>query len=114
MDKNLNDDMLKLVRFKVLFVKRGYEHAFPEQEALVWDNIDGPAFTAWKVAEFIQSLARRTTHVPHAWGQAYPPADSHGRHGAHYREGDILLGLPEDDKKYLRVFYEVLERYHRE
>src|SRR6266705_6289990 len=31
-DRDLSDDMLKLVRFKVLFVKRDYEVAFPEQE----------------------------------------------------------------------------------
>ena len=31
-DTNLSDDMLKLVRYKILFVKRDYEHAFPEKE----------------------------------------------------------------------------------
>jgi hypothetical protein len=110
MDKNLNDDMLKLVRYKVLFVRRGYEHAFPEREALVWDNMDGAAFTAWKIAEFIQMLGRRDTAVPHAWSN-YPPADPKGKT---FRDGEVLLGFPEEDKKYLRVFYEVLERYPRE
>ncbi|HEX8632647.1 MAG TPA: hypothetical protein VF703_00695, partial [Pyrinomonadaceae bacterium] len=46
MDRDLRDDMLKLVRYKVLFVKREYEHAFPEQEDLVSENMDGAAFTA--------------------------------------------------------------------
>lgn len=32
MERDLHDDTLKLVRYKVLFVKREYEHAFPEQE----------------------------------------------------------------------------------
>ena len=27
--------MLKLVRYKILFVKRDYEYAFPEQEELI-------------------------------------------------------------------------------
>src|SRR5688572_26987 len=40
MDKDLRDDTLKLVRYKILFVKRDYEHAFAEQEALVSDNLD--------------------------------------------------------------------------
>ena len=31
-DKDLNDDQLKLVRYKILFVKRDYETAFPERE----------------------------------------------------------------------------------
>ncbi len=112
MDKNLNDDMLKLVRYKVLFVKRGHEHAFPEREALVWDNMDSTAFTAWKIAEFIQMLSRRDTSVPPAWGKSYPPSGPH--HDKPLQEGGVLLGFPEEDKKYLRMFFEVLERYPRE
>jgi hypothetical protein len=107
MDRDLRDDMLKLVRYKVLFVKREYEHAFDEQEDLVSENMDAAAFTAWKVAEFIQGLAHEPyTRVPPRWGQKYPGKD--------YRDGEFLKGLPDDDKKYLRVFYEVLDRYPRE
>jgi hypothetical protein len=105
MDKDLHDDMLKLVRYKVLFVKREYEHAFEEQEDLVSENMDGSAFTAWKVAEFIQSLAKHKTPVPAKWGKTYPEG---------YRSGDVLIGLPNEDKKYLRVYYEVMDRYPRE
>jgi len=112
-DKNLQDDMLKLVRYKILFVKRDREYAFPEQEELVPDNIDGSAYTAWKIAQFIQSLALKETHVPRMWKRDYPKEGRHradvGDHGP-----DILLGFPEDDKKYLRVYYQVLERYKRE
>jgi len=80
-DTNLSDDTLKLVRSKVLFVKRGREEAFQEQEDLVYDNMTGAGFSAWKVAEFIQAHPNRIDHA---------------------------------DKKYLRVYYEVLERYPRE
>jgi hypothetical protein len=115
MDKDLNDDQLKLVRYKILFVKRDFEHAFPEQEELVSDNMDGSAFTAWKVAQFIQSLRDESgshVHVPKKW-HGYPDdKDGSGRYL--YRDGNRLTGLPEDDKKYLRVFFEVLERYPRE
>ena len=115
MDKDLNDDMLKLVRYKILFVKREFEHAFQEHEELVSDNMESSAYAAWKVAEFIQSLAKKETVIPGKWG-TYPDQKSDGRHK--YREEIngkwILTGLPEDDKKYLRVFYEVLERYPRE
>jgi hypothetical protein len=106
-DTNLSDDMLKLVRFKVLFVKRDYEVAFPEQEELVYDNMTDTAFTAWKVAEFIQSLDE--TNVPQKWlRKQYPPhrQEVHGRWFIH--------SLPEDDKKYLRVYFEVMQRYARE
>jgi hypothetical protein len=105
MDRDLRDDMLKLVRYKVLFVKREYEHAFREQEDLVSENMDGSAFTAWKVAEFIQGLAAKKTNVPTKWGKTYPEG---------YRTGDVLIGLPDEDKKYLRVYFEVMDRYPRE
>ena len=43
-DKDLNDEQLKLVRYKILFVKRDYETAFPEKEELVADNLSGEGF----------------------------------------------------------------------
>jgi hypothetical protein len=107
LDKNLQDEMLKLVRYKILFVRREYEAAFPEQEDIVSDNLDGDAFSAWKVAEFIQDLDRSETRIPARWlEKGYPPEE--------FRRGDFLTGIPHEDKKYLRVYYEVLERYARE
>ncbi len=107
LDKDLHDDMLKLVRYKVLFVRREYEVAFREREDLVSDNMDASAFTAWKIAEFIQDLQKGTTSVPQKWrDKNYPPKN--------FIEGDCLSGIPHEDKKYLRVYYEVLERYPRE
>jgi hypothetical protein len=119
-DKDLHDDMLKLVRYKILFVKREYEHAFSEKEDLVSDNMDGSAFTAWKVAEFIQGLNidktkdekdsekyRDKASWPKKWkDKGYPEGT--------YVYNGYLVGLPEGDKKYLRVYYEVLDRYPRE
>src|SRR5258708_25586830 len=107
LDKDLRDDLLKLVRYKILFVRREYEIAFPEQEDIVSDNLDGDAFAAWKVAEFIQDLPNGEIPLPSKWlTQDYPPAE--------FRNGTFLTGLPHEDKKYLRVYYEVLERYPRE
>jgi len=98
-------DMLKLVRYKILFVKRDYEAAFPEAEELVSDPMDETGYTAWKIAEFIQRLANKKTNVPANW-KHYPRSP--------YRDGDFLLGFPEEDKKYLRVYFEVLQRYGRQ
>lgn len=107
MDNNLQDDMLKLVRYKILFVKREYELAFPEREDLVSENMDGSAFAGWKVAEFIQELGRGETPVPKRWlDKGYPKSE--------FVKDGKLLGLTENDKKYLRVYYEVLERYPRQ
>jgi len=86
MDKDLNDDLLKLVRYKILFVKRGDEEVLREKDELVYDNMDGPAFTAWKIAEYIEAT----------------------------KTDSKLKRVGKDDEKYLRVFYEVLERSPRE
>jgi hypothetical protein len=105
-DRDLRDDTLKLVRYKVLFVKREYEVAFPEEEDLVYDNMESSAFAAWKVAQFVQKMHNDGVKVPDRWKGRYPPKDC-------VRDG-LVKSLPEDDKKYLRVYYEVLERYPRE
>src|SRR2546421_6331966 len=101
-DKDLSDDQLKLVRYKILFVKRDYEAAFQEQEELVHDNMTGDAFAAWKVAEFIQKLVKRKTDLPSTW-KDYPTNEPPN---PPYKDGSILLGFPERDKKYLRVYFE--------
>jgi hypothetical protein len=146
-DTNLSDDMLKLVRYKILFVKRDYEWAFPEAEDLVSDNMTGEAYTAWKVAEFIQGLDKRA--VPAKWddknyplkredgketdGAATEDKDKKRRDRKRYFDQHVVRDakgepvknekgeytytinfLPDDDKKYLRAFYEVLQRYPRE
>ena len=113
-DTNLNDDMLKLVRYKILFVKRDYEVAFPEVEELVHDNLTATAYTAWKIAEFIQNLGNEKTPIPSKWSPDYPPGDKDEKGSYKYKRDGKLIGLPEDDKKYLRVYFEVLDRYVRE
>lgn len=122
-DTNLNDDMLKLVRYKILFVKREYEVAFPEQEELIYDNLTDTGFVAWKIAEFIQHLG--DTSLPPKWRNKNYPANQAEQPGdpaivrkwqdEKARGGDRRVHwLPEGDKKFLRVYYEVLARYTRE
>lgn len=82
MNKDLRDDMLKLVRYKVLFVKREEERVLQQGDELVSDNMDSTAFTAWKIAQL--------------------------------KDSDVLKGISDEDKKYLRVYFEVLDRYPRE
>jgi len=102
-DKDLSGDDLKLVRYKVLFIKRDHEFAFPEREDLVSVDIDETGFTAWKIAEFIQRLDE--TPVPDKWrSKGYPSSGTE----------TYIRRLPEDDKQYLRVFYQVLDRFPRE
>jgi hypothetical protein len=114
-DRDLRDDTLKLVRYKILFVKRDYEVAFPEEEELVHDNMDGTSFAAWKVAEFIQRMHKDGVRPPARWqSRGYPVASDAATFGEFFQSDGRLTSLPEEDKKYLRVYYEVLERYPRE
>ena len=113
-DIDLNDDQLKLVRYRILFVKRDLEVAFPHADVLVYDNISSSTFAAWKVAEFIEGINH--TRVPREWGGGTEhkpkyPKDPHydpvsGQWHIHKLNGD--------DYKYLRVSYEVVDRYDRE
>jgi hypothetical protein len=114
-DRDLRDDTLKLVRYKILFVKREYEVAFPEEEDLVYDNMDGTSFAAWKVAEFIQKMNHPGVCQPPRWeGKSYPKNPEDKDYPKYFHRQGLLKSLPEDDKKYLRVYYEVLDRYPRE
>ena len=102
--------VLKLVRYKILFVKRDYEYPFPEQEELVAENMDEASYTAWKIAQFIQQL--KETPIPKKWEDKNPPVKLESPPAS--RTPGMINELPEDDKKYLRVYYEVLQRFPRE
>jgi hypothetical protein len=105
---SLRGSALKLVRSRVLFIKRGYEFAFPAQEDLFSDDLEIGVFEAWKIAEFVQRLAdpENAPEVPPGWSGYLPPGCRHA-HGQ-------LRRFPTGDSKYLRVFFEVLNYYPRE
>ena len=117
---------LRLWRYKVLFIKRDLEHAFNEAEDLVPDDVQD--ITAWKIAEFIQKLALGTeVQVPRKWlDNQFPdlsclklhgaPPTSYAAAKAALKAGTpvYLTGLDEDDKRYLRLFSQVLAQYTRE
>lgn len=45
--------------------------------------------------------------MPHKWQTiGFPPKD--------YVPGGKLIGLPDEDRKFLRICYEILEQYSRE
>jgi hypothetical protein len=104
-DKGLQDDLLKLVHYQVLFVRRDFETTLSTRTELLAENLDEAAFTAWKIAEFIQDLQSGLIPTPPRWRERPPP-------GAELRDGN-LVALQSEEKKYLRVNYEVRERYPR-
>lgn len=98
-------DQLRLVRYKVLFLKRDLEVAFPEQEELVVEEIPKDGFISWKIAEFIQLMARGEVRQPGKWQEKNYPPD--------VRNGNVM-SLPDKDKRFLRVYVQVLDTYDRE
>jgi hypothetical protein len=107
-------DRLRLVRYKVLFLKDKLEHAFPEEEELVSEDITKDGFISWKVAEFIQKLRRREIRQPRRWFDKnnYPAHDGGTVEGRF--PDSFVTDLPDEDKKYLRVYSDVLAWYDRE
>jgi|SRR5215212_9289676 len=107
-------DRLRLVRFKVLFLKDKLEHAFPEEEELVSEDITRDGFISWKVAEFIQKLGREEVRQPRKWyDKNNYPANDGGRVAGAFPKS-YIIDLPDKDKKYLRVYSDVLAWYDRE
>jgi hypothetical protein len=107
-------DQLRLVRYKVLFLKRDLEVAFPEEEELVAEEMNEAGFVAWKIAEFIQKMGRKKVELPGKWAEKnYPPAANPpnvvAEGGKHY-----VVALPDQDKRFLRVYVQVLATYDRE
>jgi len=98
-------DQLRLVRYKVLFLKRDLEVAFQEQEELVVEEIPKDGFISWKIAEFIQLMARGEVKQPGKWQEKNYPPD--------VRNGNVM-SLPDKDKRFLRVYCQVLDTYDRE
>jgi hypothetical protein len=103
---SLNDEGLKLVRYKVLFVKRDLETVLEQRDELVSDKLDDQDFISWKTAEFMQRLS--TVNAPARWVQKKYPQE--------YRAGaeSKLQSIPDDDQKYLRVYFEIIDTYPRE
>jgi hypothetical protein len=99
-DMDLSDDLLKLVRYKILFVKRNYECAFGEVEEILHDHLTESDFKGWKLAEFAETVpSLQSTHLPSKWRKYLCENGGCLRH---------------EDRKYLRVYFEVLDRFPRE
>ena len=103
-------DQLRLIRYKVLFLKRDLEVAFPEQEELVAEDMPKDGFISWKIAEFIQAMARGEVPQPGKWKEKDYPSNAAG---GNVENGNVLA-LPDKDKRFFRVYCQVLACYDRE
>ena len=77
-DKNLGDDMVKLVEYTIVSIERGKEEIVESGHKLFDDDMTGDAFASWVIAEEV-------------------PKKKNGY-----------------DSKYLRVSYNVLDRWPRQ
>jgi hypothetical protein len=98
----LSDDTVKLVAYTIVSLKRDVERVMTEGEGtiIVSDSMSGRAFTSWIIARYAQ--ARRA--------KAEKEVDP-------VRRRQLETELERDfraDGKYLRVYYVVSHRWHRE
>ena len=101
-DQDLGGDDVKLVRYKILFVKREYEAVLDEGEALVTYPTRGGEMSGLKIGELVEKAARNEVRPPKSWPSEYPDTTATG------------WTIPEQDRRYIRFYFEVLDRFPRE
>jgi hypothetical protein len=114
MDRDLNDDMNKLVRYSIVCVDREHETILQGmQEEVVNERMDEGGFTAWKIMEFVQAMGHDEVDVPLAWrGSGKRPEGVVVHEG---KDGRLKLrSIGRDTRMFLRVPFQVVDRYPRE
>jgi hypothetical protein len=98
MDTNLSDDMVKLVRFTIVSIKRDDEHVLGEGKGP--DDEDYPSPPRYRIARGEKIVTESMTDDSFsAWVIS------------EYFEKDHCEPVDAEDKKYLRVYHEVLKRW---
>ena len=133
---NLNDDMVKLVAYAIISVRRGHERIMPGGEGtlLVVGRMTPEAFTAQTIARYVQKEIHSdkedaVREVVEALDRYLRGADAGGARGlaealklslqeslggAHAGAARKLRHISEEDRRYLRVHYVVSNRWPRE
>lgn len=95
-DKDLSNDLVKLVSYSIVSIERDRERKLYEGEKIVTDNMTGEAFATWMIAEFVQEYPHRVTHEEKKYLRVYYSVlDSWVRESLHYEQKqlDILAGI---------------------
>jgi len=97
---SLEDDMVKLVAYTIVTLKRDHEEVMDggQDSVIVTDNMTGEAFSSWIVAKYLQEEVEVSS--------AADPKKTEKRQ----RSSQI----DEEDLKYLRVYYVVSYRWPRQ
>jgi hypothetical protein len=87
---SLNDDMVKLVAYTIVSIKRDAERIMPggSDSILLKDNMSSETFTSWMIARYLQS--------------------------EDYKKLQESEKLAKEDEKYLRIHYVVSRRWPRQ
>lgn len=101
MDTNLSDDMIKLVRFTIVSIKRDDEHVLGEGKGP--DDEDYPSLPRYRIARGEKIVTENMTDDSFsAWVIS------------EYFQKDHCEPVEAEDKKYLRVYHEVLKRWAKQ
>jgi hypothetical protein len=97
--QSLNDDMVKLVSYSIVSIKRDAERLMPggSDSILVTDSMSGETFTSWMIARYLQS-------------DDYKKLLEDSKKKI-VKEKERFL---EEDEKYLRIDYVVRRRWPRQ
>ena len=101
-----------VTKYQVVYLKRDFEAILHNEQLLVMENMDDNGFTSWKIAEFVQAMQEKRVLLPECWTNPnqFPGCD-------YWEEIDgkrYLIGLPEEEKKYLRITLQKEARLTRE
>lgn len=109
---------VKLITYKISFVKKDLEAVLlKDGEEIVDDASDcGTSLEVWKTAEFVQTLHENPGKRPKKWlAKDYPDKKYRTDQNGDQRDnGEYYTGIPEEDKKFLRFYQDVLATYERE
>jgi hypothetical protein len=100
---DLSGDDLKVVRYSIIFTKRDFETTLQaERIEIVAYPTSGASFGGIMIAQFLGDLSRDGIPWPRAWTER--PSDN-------YPEvGRTIVGIPDEDQKYIDFIYEVISR----
>lgn len=91
-DTNLADDMVKLVDYSIINIKRDDEKELKTDRVLVTDNLTGEAFSAWMIADFVREGAKGTGKDDHKYLRvSYSVRNRWPREEAHYDRDQVKV-----------------------
>jgi hypothetical protein len=107
-DKDLNDDLIKRVRYWAVYTQQGMEATFPDAFCTISGKKDEARFISWKTSEFYNKIKSKAVPVPEEWQSMLP-------NGVYTTpDGMTIEAIDDPASQYLLVDFEVVARYQKE